>query len=722
MKRNFGAVIPLAMMFIALSLIALSAPAGAQQSPATIFQPGYVMPVWSEDFDEGAGVGVSPENWTYDIGNGYNGWGNNELEYYTNSLSNVYDDGDALNIVDLNQPNYEGTGLNWTSGKVLSVPSWTYGQFQIRAQLPTGDGVWPAIWMMPALNGVEAAGPYGNGSWPDNGEIDIMEEVGWNPNNVQFTLHYNLDVGGNTAGMVSVPTATTAYHVYGLDWAPDHITGLVDGNPVFTYVRNGQGWQGWPFDQPFHMIMNDAIGGNWGGQDGVSPSISGQDFMIDYVHVEKKMSTPFTGSPAPVPGIIEAANYDLGGEGYAYHSNTTANQGGEYRNDGIGIGGSGDPNNPYSIGWITPDEWLNYTVNVAKDATYAMAFRVATIYSGESFNVEVDDNTVGTVTVPNTGGWVTWQTVTLPNIPLTSGQHVIRLLANQGAWNINYFQVAYQAAVTVGANPNPATIGHTVTLRSTVTPPLGMPGATGSITFFDGANPLGTVPLVKGSAILPVTGLPVGQHTIVAGYSGDPSYAASPSLPFLLVVNDAPPPTTAASLSGPLGKQGWYTGSVQVTLTAKDGAGPANIAGTYYILDGGSQQTYSSPVDVPGDGIHTMTYWSVDKEGVVGPAKSVTIKIDGTPPTTTAQVEGTPVDGDYPVPVTIVLSPTDATSGVMTTYRTVNGGAPLAGKSFMLRTPGNYTITYWSVDKAGNVEPAHSLAVTAVKAGTVSAT
>jgi beta-glucanase (GH16 family) len=424
--RTIRTIFAIIAVFSALGVCSL---ANAQQTTA----------VFDDEFTAGTSanpVSVNPNNWVFQTGNGINGWGNNEIEYYTNLLQNTYDDGQLLNIVDLNQPNFDGTGFNWTSGKLLSVPSWTYGQFQIRAKLTTGDGVWPAIWLL-FTNGI-----YGNGGWPDNGEIDIMEEVGYNPNEVYFTLH-NIQSGGTGtgSGAVSVPAATTGFHTYALDWAPDHISGLYDGNAVYTFPRNGQDWHSWPFDQPFHMILDDAIGGNWGGAEGVNPAITGQDFQIDYVRVQKKVSSPYLSTTPTIPANIEAANYDLGGEGFAYHSDSSTNQGGSYRTDGIGIAASGNPQHPYYVGWMNQDEWLNYTIDVLTSGSYPLTFQLASIFSGESFNVQVDDATVGTVSVPNTGGWTTWQAVNFGNVTLSAGTHVIRLLSNSPNWNVNFFTV-----------------------------------------------------------------------------------------------------------------------------------------------------------------------------------------------------------------------------------------------------------------------------------------
>lgn len=418
-----------AIIAILAALIAPNAPAGAQQT----------VQVFDDEFSAGSvssPASINPSNWQFQTGNGVNGWGNEELEYYTSLPQNTYDDGQYLNIVDLYQPNWDDTGFNWTSGKLLSVPSWTYGQFEMSAELPTGDGVWPAFWLL-YTNGV-----YGDGGWPDNGEIDVMEEVGYDPNEVYFTLHNSQSgVIGTGSGAVSIPTATTGFHTYALDWAPDHISGIYDGAVVYTFQRNGQGWQAWPFDQPFHIILNDAIGGSWGGAEGVNTSISGQDYRIDYIRVSKKESSPYGGAAPVIAANIEAANYDLGGEGYAYHSSTSTNQGGLYRDDGIGIGSSGVTAHPYYVGWMNPDEWVNYTVDVPAAGSYPLTFQLASIYDGESFNVQIDDDTVGTVAVPNTGGWTTWQAVNFGSVNLTAGTHVIRLLSNSPNWNINYFTI-----------------------------------------------------------------------------------------------------------------------------------------------------------------------------------------------------------------------------------------------------------------------------------------
>ncbi len=472
------------VVFAVLVAVALAGvrPAAAQQW----------WPQWTEDFSGAAGP-VSAGEWSFDLGNN-NGWGNNEAETYTNALSNCAIDGSGHLVI---------TALsNLTSARIESVPSWTYGTLEVGAQLPSGAGLWPAIWMMPV------GSVYGG--WPNSGEIDIMEQRGSSPTVVHFTSHSAATGGGGDSAQTTVPTAPTAFHDYRVDWAPDHIAGFVDGVQYFYQSRNGGTSTTWPFDQPFHLILNDAIGGTWGGT--IDNSIFPQSFPIDYVHLWKMGSTPYAGTAPAIPTRVEAENYDLGGEGFGYHSASTVNQGGQYRQDGVGIGATTDENS-YYVGWMTPDEWLNYSVQASHAGTYPLTFRLASPYSGGSFNVEVDDSRVATVTVPNTGGWDAWQNVVVSGVSLGAGFHRIRLLSNSANWNINYFDVG-QAFTTVSGTvslqglssgslaqpltftltPSGATTGAATTQALT-------PSADGSFTLAD--VPAGTYTLgVKGSTWL----------------------------------------------------------------------------------------------------------------------------------------------------------------------------------------------------------------------------
>ncbi|NUN69243.1 MAG: glycoside hydrolase family 16 protein [Bacteroidetes bacterium] len=238
--------------------------------------PGWQL-VWNDEFN---GLAVDSSKWSYEV-NG-SGGGNNELQYYTDRYQNSYVDSGALVIV-ARKENY--LGKRYTSARMRTNfrGDWTYGKFLIRAKLPSGVGTWPAIWMLST--------DWKYGGWPASGEIDIMEHVGYDQDVVHASIHtqkYYHKIGTQKSGNVKVPGASTGYHTYGLDWYPDSMEFSVDGSKYFTAYNDGSGWQGWPFDQRFHFILNIAVGGDWGGAKGVDDNIFPQSMFIDYVRVYKK--------------------------------------------------------------------------------------------------------------------------------------------------------------------------------------------------------------------------------------------------------------------------------------------------------------------------------------------------------------------------------------------------------------------------------------------------
>jgi beta-glucanase (GH16 family) len=229
---------------------------------------------WSDEFSN-TGV-VDNTKWSYDVGG--NGWGNNELEYYTSGLNDSVKNG-ILYII-ARKENY--SGKNYTSARIVSKNKgdWTYGRFEIQAKLLKGRGTWPAVWMLPTYNAY--------GGWPNSGEIDIMEHVGYDLNNVHFTLHAASFYGGNGKGGAKVVSdATDAFHRYRLDWAPYGIRGFVDDEQIFEYPNQNYSPNEWPYNKNFHLLMNLAIGGSWGGAQGVDDSIFPTMLQVDYVRIYK---------------------------------------------------------------------------------------------------------------------------------------------------------------------------------------------------------------------------------------------------------------------------------------------------------------------------------------------------------------------------------------------------------------------------------------------------
>lgn len=234
-------------------------------------------PMWSDEFD----VNGLPNNakWGYDLGGG--GWGNNELQNYTNVLDNAKVEGGNLVIT----AKKESSGsMNYSSARLVSKNKgdFLYGRIEARAKLPAGRGTWPAIWMLPT--------DWAYGNWPKSGEIDIMEHVGYDLNKVHVTVHteaYNHSIGTQKGASQTVSTATTDFHKYRVDWTPYAVRGYIDDQLMFTFVNEGKGYAGWPFDKRFHLLLNLAIGGNWGGAQGVDDSVFPQSMLVDYVRVYK---------------------------------------------------------------------------------------------------------------------------------------------------------------------------------------------------------------------------------------------------------------------------------------------------------------------------------------------------------------------------------------------------------------------------------------------------
>lgn len=234
-------------------------------------------PVWSDEFDK---EGL-PDNtrWGYDIGGG--GWGNNELEYYTNSIDNAAVKNGILTITAKKEVK---ENRNYTSARLVTrgKGDWLYGRFEIKAKLPSGKGTWPAIWMLPT--------EWAYGDWPKSGEIDIMEHVGYDQDNVHISAHteaYYFKINTQKTSTRKIANASTEYHLYRMDWTPYALRGYIDNQLIFQFVNEGKGYAVWPFDKKFHLLLNVAVGGDWGGAQGVDESIFPQAMEVDYVRVYK---------------------------------------------------------------------------------------------------------------------------------------------------------------------------------------------------------------------------------------------------------------------------------------------------------------------------------------------------------------------------------------------------------------------------------------------------
>ncbi len=252
-------------------------PTSIAETPET---PGAYALVWSDEFDYRGPPDSS--RWTYDIGDGCPnlcGWGNNELQYYARRSENARVENGHL-IIAARKETLGSRG--YTSARLLSrgKGDWLYGRFEIRAKLPSGLGTWPAIWMLPT--------DWLYGGWPASGEIDIMEHVGFAPDSIHGSVHtaaYNHLKGTQRTNRVYVPDSEQSFHIYAIEWTPDRMEFFVDTTRYHTFANERAGSEKWPFDQRFHLIVNVAVGGNWGGMKGVAEGIWPQQLTIDYVRI-----------------------------------------------------------------------------------------------------------------------------------------------------------------------------------------------------------------------------------------------------------------------------------------------------------------------------------------------------------------------------------------------------------------------------------------------------
>lgn len=485
--------------------------------------------IWSDEF-EYTGL-PDATKWGYDVGVGQGGWGNNEEQYYTEARLENARVGNGVLTIEARKENFQGR--QYTSARLVTRDraEWTYGRFEVRADVPFGRGTWAAIWLLYAEN------QYGNGSWPDNGEIDFMEYVGHDQNRIHGTVHtdrFNSLIGTQRGSSIVIDDVENSFHVYAIEWTPRKIDFFVDDEKYFTYENDGRGWPSWPFDQPFYLILNLAIGGNWGGAQGIDDSIFPQQMQVDYVRVYRYAAppqialtdpttavsiapgsplpisvdasdsdgqverveilqgggvmaefteppytltledtqagcyevrarvvddggwtteteavpvtvgsdcpqAPYLIAPTPIPGVLEAEYYDLGGSGVAYLDVGADNSGSGIRQDeGVDIEVTSDRDGRYHVTNIANREWMEYTIDVVAAGTYTIDARIASETGGGSFRLEIDgEDKTGAVSFGSTGGLQQWDIVRVSNVTLDAGLQTLRVRMLSGGFNLN---------------------------------------------------------------------------------------------------------------------------------------------------------------------------------------------------------------------------------------------------------------------------------------------
>jgi len=264
------------MRIAAIFLLAVSI--GAAQSNTSEWQP-----VWADEFNGPAGSAPDPAKWTYDTGG--NGWGNHELENYTDSRRNSYQDGNGNLVI---QALKSGAGYTSARLKTEGLFAADYGKIEARIQIPFGQGLWPAFWML----GTNIDGPNAVG-WPNCGEIDIMENIGKEPSIVHGTIHGPGDSGLGIGGPYTLPNGakfSDDFHVFAVIWDPQQVQFLMDNTPYETVTKQQAGKM-WAFDHQFFLLLNLAVGGSWPG-DPDNTTTFPQTMKVDYVRVYRRAAAP----------------------------------------------------------------------------------------------------------------------------------------------------------------------------------------------------------------------------------------------------------------------------------------------------------------------------------------------------------------------------------------------------------------------------------------------
>lgn len=247
-------------------------PAGATRSD----DPKWKL-VWSDEFDA-SGL-PDPKKWSYEVGRVRN----RESQLYTEARKENARVEDGSLVIEARREKREGAEYTSASLHTKGKGEWKYGRIEVRAKLPTGRGLWPAIWMLGTS--------FKEVGWPRCGEIDIMENVGFDPDTIHANIHtqaYNHVKKTGKGSKTTVARPHEEFHVYAVDWQEDRLDFYVDGKRYFTYENDKKGAASWPFDRPHYLILNTAVGGSWGGQKGIDDTVFPQRYVVDYVRIYER--------------------------------------------------------------------------------------------------------------------------------------------------------------------------------------------------------------------------------------------------------------------------------------------------------------------------------------------------------------------------------------------------------------------------------------------------
>ncbi|WP_375437452.1 carbohydrate-binding protein [uncultured Hymenobacter sp.] len=368
--------------------------------------------VWADEFNGS----ISPD-WQFETGGG--GWGNNEKQYYQAANASVANG----NLLITARKQTVG-GMPYTSARMITKgrKEFTYGRMEARMKLPLGQGLWPAFWML--------GGNISTVSWPACGEIDVMEHIN-SENKTYGTPHW--DSNGHAEYGGSIVTTPQDYHVYSVEWDASAIRWFVDGTQfhMMSILNNAGSTE--EFHRPFFLLLNLAVAGNWPGQT-VDESKLPATMYVDYVRVYQK-----TGTTTPTTTQIQAESYGS--------------------MNGVQLENCADTGGGQNVAYIDANDWMAYNnVNFPTSGNYTIEYRVASP-SGSRLSADLNAGStqLGTVTIPATGGWQNWTTVS-HTVYVNAGTYNFGVFAQAGGWNFNWLRITKQgAARTAQASDNQLT-------------------------------------------------------------------------------------------------------------------------------------------------------------------------------------------------------------------------------------------------------------------------
>jgi aryl-phospho-beta-D-glucosidase BglC (GH1 family) len=436
---------------------------------------------------------------------------------------------------------------------------------------------------------------------------------------------------------------------------------------------------------------------------------------------------PYTvGSPMVIPGMVEAEKYDVGGQGVAYNDADAVNSGGQFRTDGVDIEACSDAGGGYDIGYIAAGEWLEYTVNVTTTGTYNFLARVASTASGKTFHIEMNGtNVTGTMSVPNTGGFQTWQTVTASNIKLTAGNNqLMRIYFDTDGFNLNYVNVTSSnqpPAVSITSPGNNATFTApaSITINATASD---ADGTVSKVDFYNGSTLLGSSTSSPYSFVW--SNVASGTYTLTAKAT-DNAGAVTTSSAITVVVSATPNTAPTVSITSPAnGASFTAPASITINATAADADGTVSNVAFYNgstLLGTDASSPYSFAWNNVAAGTYSLTARATDNSGAITTSTAVSITVSSAPNVLpTVSITAPATNATYTAPANITMNATAADAdGTISSVAFYNGSTLLGSDasspySFVWNNvaAGTYSLTARATDNNGGVTTSAIVSIT----------